>query len=248
MEFSEQAVILQVGKMREADLWVRLLSPSRGVYSAFAFGGSRSRRRFVGCLDMFNRVLFRVEQSPRSQYLTLREGVLLQGPARLRTDWGRLGIAVNCAKFLQAFGLTPEGAGKAHALFCELLQALEDGENTPNLLPVFFRMRLAYDQGYAVNPSTCAECGKDIQTEGAYFSVRAGVLVCGGCVGLCPDRPLPMGTETLAVLRAVLFSPLAEWGRVAVSSRGRNECGRAIDGFIHYHVGLSWENGYFARS
>ena len=99
MEFSDQALVIRVGKFREADLWVRFLSAKRGLFTAFAFGGSRSRRRFCGCLDILNHVAVRVSRPKNGQaFLNLQEGALLSGPQRLRTDLDRLGIAVRTGR------------------------------------------------------------------------------------------------------------------------------------------------------
>ena len=54
MEWSDTALVLGVGRFRESDLWLRMLTRRHGIVSAFAFGGSRSRKRFCGCLDIFN--------------------------------------------------------------------------------------------------------------------------------------------------------------------------------------------------
>ena len=54
MEWSDTALVLGVGRFRESDLWLRMLTRRHGIVSAFAFGGSRSRKRFCGCLDLFN--------------------------------------------------------------------------------------------------------------------------------------------------------------------------------------------------
>ena len=50
MEFSDQALVVQVGKFKEADLWVRFLSAKRGLFTAFAFGGCRSQNAFAAAL------------------------------------------------------------------------------------------------------------------------------------------------------------------------------------------------------
>ena len=55
MQWTDDALVLRIGKFREADMWVRFLARDKGLVTAFAFGGSRSRRRFTGCLDAFNR-------------------------------------------------------------------------------------------------------------------------------------------------------------------------------------------------
>lgn len=247
MEFSERVLVLQVGKFKETDLWVRFLSPTRGVLSAFAFGGSRSKRRFVGCLDIFNEVLFRVQATNRGMYLALQEGVLLQGPVRLRSDWSRHGIATNCAKFTQAFGVSPEGATTAYGLLAQTLQLLEEADTLPALLPFFYRMRFAYDQGYALNTETCARCGCGLQSGAAYLLVRDGELVCRSCGGQSTGRVYFLGEEALRALCAAVLAPPRDWPAIVLPPTGRSECARAIEGFIQYHVGLTWEHGRFIR-
>ena len=249
MEFSEQMLILHVGKFKETDLWVRFLSPSRGILSAFAFGGSRSKRRFTGCLDVFNESLLRVQSSRRGTYMALQEGVLIRGPVRLRTDWARYGMANNCVKFLQSFGVGPEGADKAHFLLRQILQLLEEGDILPIQLPLFFRARLAFDQGYALETEYCAACGGTLAGKGARFFVQEGRLVCPSCafVARSSGRVLDLSAEALDILGAMRETAPSVWSGIPLASEAGVECARALEGFIQYHVGLVWENGYFAR-
>lgn len=249
MEFSEQTIILQVGKFKETDLWVRFLSPSKGILSAFAFGGSRSRRRFTGCLDVFNRVLLQVKSAKGGEYLTLSEGVLLDGPVRLRTDWQRYGMAANCVKFMQSFGVAPDSAAKAHFVFLQVLQLLEEADTLPIQLPLLFRARLAFDSGYAVQTDCCAECGAELKGKDAAFGIHEGKVFCRKCITLVHlSGPLiRLGGEALAIMDAMRHADPSCWAELPIASPAGNECARVLDGFIQYHVGLSWENGYFAR-
>jgi len=250
MEFSERVLVLQVGKFKEADLWVRFLSPTRGLLSAFAFGGSRSRRRFVGCLDIFNEVSVRVSASSRTPYLALQEGVLIKGVSRLRHDWPRFGLAVNCVRFLQSFGVNSEGAEETLFLMREVLQLLEDQASVPRLLPLFFRLRLAFDQGYALESSRCSLCGAALSSsyEAAYLLLREGRIACRACAGNQSDYRLPLGLEALSVLAQVRDLPPSEWSAIEPSPLCAREFARAVDGFIEYHVGIAWDRGRFMRA
>ena len=249
MDFSDQALVLHVGKFREADLWVRFLSPKRGLFTAFAFGGSRSRRRFIGCLDIFNEISVRVSASGRTSHLALQEGVLIKGVNRLRRDWSRFGLAVNCARFLQTFGVGPEEAEGTLFLMRGILQLLEDQETVPRLLPLFFRLRLAFDQGYALEASHCFLCGAPATStcEAAYLLLREGRIVCRSCIGKQQNYRLPLGIEALSIVTQVKELPPSGWSMIEPSPLGAREFARAVDGFIEYHVGIAWDRGRFIR-
>lgn len=248
MEFSDNALVLQLGTFREANIWLRLLSPERGLFSAFAFGGSRSRRRFVGCLDVFNEIGVRVSGSSRNSYLSLREGVLLNGVTRLRSDWLRYGIAVNCARFLQSFGVGSDGAAESHFLMRQTLVLLEKAEEPPRLLPLFFRLRLAFDQGYALHASDCHACGAPFVGQKAWLMLGEGRIVCQACSCRERGQRLPLCAESMAALEAVRSRDPLSWQDIGLSGAALREVARAADGFIQYHVGIAWDRGRFVKS
>jgi DNA repair protein RecO (recombination protein O) len=261
VEFSERALILDVGRFKEADLWIRFLSPSRGILSAFAFGGSRSRRRLSGCLDVFNDVLFSIKTTRNGTYNALQEGTLMTSPRRLRTDWRRLGIAVNCAKFVEAFGVAPDGSGAAHALLTDVLAMLEDEASLPVNVPLLFRARFVFSQGYAVGLENCAVCGNALRAaRRVFFRVKEGHFVCSSCFSRSPgpgdlrdafsEALFGVCSETLDALAHVQeYSPLAwrEGALVSLSPAGQRECARVVDAFIEHHVGLYWDASRFVR-
>ncbi|MDR0826928.1 MAG: DNA repair protein RecO [Desulfovibrio sp.] len=247
MEFSETVLVLQVGQFKESDLWVHFLSPSRGSLSAFAFGGSRSRRRFVGCLDIFNEIKVRVSSSLRTPYFALQEGLLVRGVSRLRRDRQRLGVAVNCARFLQSFGVQPEGADKAYFLLRETIRALEELEQPPKLLPLFFRARLAFDQGYALSLSRCSHCGRELSGTYVRLLMREGQVTCPACAAFSNDSRLPLGPDALSALQTLHVLPPGDWHGLNLPALAAREFSLAVDAFVSYHVGIFWKDGRFVR-
>jgi DNA repair protein RecO (recombination protein O) len=247
MEFSERALVLQVGAFREADLWVRLLSPTRGLFSAFAFGGSRSRRRFVGCLDTFNEINVRVCSTRRGAYFSLREGVLVRGLARLRGDWSRFGLAVNCARFLQSFGVEAEGAAKAHALTLGALRLLEESDSLPRLLPLYFRVRLAFDHGYSLSGAVCGGCRRELDGRGAFFLLREGLMLCPACAAPRSGERFFLNQEDLRRLERIRDLPAEQWGLLCPEGASSRQLARMMDAFIQHHIGIVWENGRFVK-
>lgn len=247
MEWNDTALVLHMGRFRETDIWLRLLSRRHGIIQAFAFGGSRSRKRFSGCLDILNTVSCRVKSTRNGNYLTLEEGVLLRGPQRLRSDWTRLGLAMNCIRFLDTLGVTQDGAPGAFVLIAESLACLEH-ENPPHaLFPLFFRLRLASEQGFAPALDSCAQCGGTVD-EGT-FLMDEGQTVCGRCSAprVMNRYAVEISSRGLDVLRKVQQESPAHWNAFALSLADRRACARAIDGFVQYHLGIAWEGGRFRR-
>ncbi len=245
LQWSDDALVLRVGKFRETDLWVRLLAREKGLVTAFAFGGSRSRRRFAGCLDVFNILRVSASYSRDGRFLNLGEATLLAGPDRLRRDWRRQGMAANCVRFLEAMGVPPDNAGASFELMRGMLALLEKEEYVPAVMPVLFRFRLAAEQGYSPELALCSRCGRHLAGEKlVHFLVGEGSVCCSSC-SRPGDMSLPLEQEALDVLGKVKEYSPESWGRLQPSPEGARQAARLIDAFVRYHLGLEWGNGRF---
>jgi len=245
MQWTDEALVLRIGKFRETDLWVRFLSRDKGLVTAFAFGGSKSRRRFTGCLDVFNRLSVSVVSSRDGRFLNMSEATLLEGSERLRRDWRRQGMAANCVRFLEAMGVPPDNSRSCWELMLGVLQLLDKEELVPAVLPVLFRFRLAAEQGYAPELGFCARCGQSLEgMQQVHFLVGDGAVSCPHCRRY-GDMSLSLGQEALDVLSKVKeYSPLA-WNSLNPSPEAARQAARLIDAFVRYHLGLEWINGRF---
>lgn len=248
-EWIDDVVVLRTGRFREFDIWLRALCRRHGLLTLFAFGGSRSRRRFCGCLDTLNTLHCRVRRGGRAGYYNLEEATLLSGPAGLRGNWQHMGMAANCLRFVEAIGIDESGAGRAFELVEDIRALLESGTDLPPLLPQCFRMALAATQGFAVNPSRCGICGA-VLGGSAFFVVEDGLLACPQCgAGSVPSarHAVPLSGSGLFFLQSVQASLPSEWPKTALSGNDRRSLAISIDGFVRYHLGLAWEDGHFRR-
>jgi len=247
MEWTDKALVLHVGRFREADMWVRLLTRRQGVLTVFAFGGSRSRKRFCGCLDIGNIILCRAKSTRAIGHLALQEASLLQGLRRLRTDGQRLGLAVNCLRFLEVLDIQGEEAHGAFALIEEVLRLLEEELPLPPLLALLFRLRIASDQGFAPFLHGCVRCGRQIRTgESWQFLLDRGGLLCRDC-RVTGRYALELAAASLEFLRMVQNSVPLLWDASCLDPAERRQCGRVVDAFVQYHLGIAWEEGRFRR-
>jgi len=183
MEWLDKAIVVSIGQFKESDIWLRLLTERHGIVSVFAFGGTRSRRRFPGCLDVLNMLNVHVDGGRLGRFLTLKEATLIKGPQRLRMDTERLGVAMNCLRFLDVVDVPPNESFKAFSLVKALLDVLECVEYMPEALPLWFRLRVASEQGYAPDFDVCAQCGESLSEafSGAWWNVVDGDVRCAHC-------------------------------------------------------------------
>ncbi|QJB57808.1 DNA repair protein RecO [Pseudodesulfovibrio sp. zrk46] len=251
MNATEKALVLKVGRFREADVWVRLLTPTRGVFNAFAFGGSRSRRRFVGCLDPLSHVLFTIGTSKRGDYTVLEEGALLHNFPEIRKDSLRTGIAVNCVKFVEAVEVEPSDSAPAYELLLETLMMLELGGGSTDFVPWLFRAKLAFDMGFTPDFLVCGACGMPVGMENGYqFGVEKGQVACASCLSV--GKPLqglarPISTGVLRSLDWIQQSRPSDWAKVAMDAEVRRQTSQLVELFVAYHLGLSWDNGMYKK-
>lgn len=248
MEWLDSGIVLGLGQVRESDLWVRLLTPHHGIVLVFAFGGSRSKKRFCGCLGILNELRVRVQTSRNGRFLNLQEALLLNGPIRLRTDRNRLGAFINCIKFLEVIGVTVDTASATYMLLKDLLCHFEESTIIYDMIPILFRLRLVSDQGYAPTFSNCAKCSSIIVDKG-FFGVSDGLIVCPACMDYI-KKPLSIGSKSLELLKHVQEVSPSDWKLSANTKSAviqRNECTKIINAFVQYHLGISWDKGRFCR-
>ena len=251
MKATEKALVLKVGRFREADCWVRLLTPSHGVFNAFAFGGSRSRRRFVGCLDPLSHVFFTFGPNKSGEYMVLQEGSLLHNFPGVRESSVKTGLAVNCIKFIEVVSIDPSEARSAYDLLLETLYMLEKSDGSSDFVPWLFRAKFAFETGYRPDFLTCGTCGRSVATEiGCCFGVEKGQVACQAC--LSGGKPLdglvrPISTGVLRALDWIQRSRPADWASVAMDGEVRRQASQVVELFVAYHLGLSWDNGMYKK-
>ncbi len=248
MEWNDSVIVLHVGRFRESDMWLRLLSRKRGLVTVFAFGGSRSRHRFCGCLDVLNTLSCRIKSSRNGQFLSMEEGVLVHGPQNLRTNWARLGMLMNCIRFLEVIGITQDSTQFAYDLMQEMFAFFEKEEQPHTLYPVLFRLRMACEQGFAPALNVCNSCAKELADENVIFYMDEGTARCMNCAGgVHTAYTLRLPANTLKAMHRVGQKSPLDWNVNSLSFDERQACFKAIDGFVQYHLGIAWDEGRFKR-
>ncbi len=247
MEWTDTGIVLNLGTFREADIWLKVLFKEHGVQTVFAFGGQRSRRRFVGCLDRVNEIECLVKTSRNGLYLELCETVLVSGPGPLRSQRSRLGLCMNCLKLVECASVTQESSCDSYMLVRELIRVLGQDAGSTMVLGLLFRLRFVALQGYSPIVDMCTGCGAERHND-AFFSVEDGGVLCPSCL---QQRGRVQGVSlsgpSLNILSMALRTFPAAWTQFFFSPKEQRNVAFCVDGMLRYHAGLTWDRGRFCR-
>ena len=237
MNFSEKMLVIRTGRFKEYDLWVRFLSPSNGILTGFAFGGCRSRKRFSGCLDALNLVLFKISSGKRNNYLVLEEGSLINGYPELKKDSSRLGMALNSLRFVQQ--ICPEGDDSSgiYSLMLDYLETMESNPGIPSFFPLLFRARASFNHGYQPSLDFCCRCGLELnKIAQPVFLYSEGKVACAKC-RRDNDRVLKTHRESLIFLKALNSTCPIQWAGWTPDAIILQDCFQMVESLVEYHLG-----------
>jgi DNA repair protein RecO (recombination protein O) len=159
----------------------------------------------------------------------------------------RLGMAVNCIKFLEA---AHTGAGQAEQVFDLILNALHVLNATPEVpatFPLVFRAKLACVYGYEPVLDVCGNCGAILNNlHMGSFSWAGGWALCPRCRNQVNGSTLIHDLD-LVRLRQMLQGSPEDWIHSAQPQSGDTSLWQVLDHFVQFHTGLQWEKGRFRR-
>ncbi len=245
-EFSDRAIVLGVKDFRDSDVVVKFISSRHGILSCFAFGGKRSRRRFPGCLEELNHVIFKIKSTRMGGYLFLEEGILLDRFSNLHTSPGTLGIAKNCQKFVES--LMPEfSSNEVFDIFLQLLRTLNQ-ERRNGIVPsaywaISFRVRIAKEMGWFPEIESCNSCRRLLKAEPYVgFHPRQGQLYCRKCK---TEGTILFSQDSYKRIKNILLYRPEFWNQPLLRDEEVMALIRALDIFIRYNMRVIWDRGRF---
>ena len=235
--YRDEAVVLRVHKLGEADRIVSLLTRRHGRVRAVGRGVRRTTSKFGARLEPGMHVdvqlLTRNPQGAdapaqrRLDTVTQTETIASYG-AQLAADYARWTAVSAIGETAER--LTPEEGEPALRLYLLVvgaLRTLAEREREPGLVLDAFFLRAMSTAGWEPALRDCAVCG----TPGPHESFHAAVggAVCPGCRPAGAVRP-PAGT--IALMSALLEADWAATGAASAEAR------RAANGLVAAH--LQW--------
>ena len=227
--YRDEAVVLRVQKLGEADRIVTLLTRRNGRVRAVGKGVRRTTSRFGARLEPFSHVDLQLYTGRSLDIVTQAVTVGAYGKD-LVGDYARYtaGTAVlETAERLTAEEREP--ALRLHLLVVGAVKALASGAHDPSLVLDAFLVRAMSVAGWEPALAECSRCGRPGPHRA--FSVPAGGAVCADC------RPAGAATpaeESLALVTALLTG---DWAAAEASDpAARREASGLVAAHLQWHL------------
>jgi DNA repair protein RecO (recombination protein O) len=227
--YRDEAVVLRVQKLGEADRIVTLLTRRHGRVRAVGKGVRRTTSRFGARLEPFSHVDVQLYSGRSLDIVTQAESIAAYG-ADLVDDYGR--YTAGTAVLETAERLTGEEHEPSLRLFLLVVGALRTlaaGEHDPPLVLDAFLVRAMAIAGWEPALGDCAQCG--LPGPHRAFSVPAGGSVCPGCR---PPGASTPAADTLTLMIALLSG---DWGTADGSAPpARREASGLLAAHLQWHL------------
>jgi DNA repair protein RecO (recombination protein O) len=226
--YRDEAVVLRVQKLGEADRIITLLTKKNGRIRAVAKGVRRTKSKFGATVEPFSHVDVQLYPGRSLDIVTQAESLHAYGE-QLVHDYPRYtaGTAVlETAERLTAEEREP--SLKLYLLVVGALRALGDGRD-PSLVLDAFLLRAMAVSGYEPSLVRCGRCG-DVGPH-RWFSVPGGGSVCGGCR---EPGAATVGGGSLDLMVALLEGDWETAG--AAEPRARREASGLVAAYLQWHL------------
>ena len=240
--YRDEAVVLRVHKLGEADRIVTMLTRRHGRVRAVGKGVRRTSSRFGARLEPGSHVDVQLySRLPEGQasadgrraldVVQQTESIDAFG-ARLAGDYGRWTAASAICETAERMTEEGEPALRLYLLVVGALRALVAGEHDPGLVLDAFLIRAMASAGWEPALRECAKCSAP--GPHAAFNVPAGGAVCDDCRPPGSARPQPATIDLLAALLG------GDW---AVADASEAPARRESSGLVAAHLQWHLERG-----
>jgi DNA repair protein RecO (recombination protein O) len=226
--YRDEAVVLRVQKLGEADRIITLLTRKHGRVRAVAKGVRRTRSKFGSTVEPFSHVDVQLYPGRNLDIVTQAESLHAYGE-QLVNDYPR--YTAGTAVLETAERLTSEEREpslKLYLLVVGALRALGEGRD-PSLVLDAFLLRAMSVSGYEPSLAVCGRCGE--VGPHRWFAVSGGGSTCGACH---EPGAATVGGPSLELMVALMEG---DWETAeAAEPRARREASGLVAAYLQWHL------------
>lgn len=234
---TSRAIVLSRENFGEADRYLQLFTRDWGLISVLAKSARKSKRRYVGGMDLFchNEILLRGD--PRgTPYLV--ELTVLNAFTGIRDDLDRAIAAGKVVQWVRKLANTAVPMPGVYSLLGQTLALLE---KTPperlSLLRLIFQLKLLDQIGIKPRMDACTRCSEPRITPGGVFDLDSGGLLCTQCMGeRSVAHSMQLGADECALLDQGDRLKLTLWNQFQFPDYPTRNLLRLTNQFASFHT------------
>lgn len=227
--FKDEGLIIRTRVLGEADRLVTLLTLESGKFEAVARGARKMKSRLAAGVDIFTRGHYTFHRGKTWPVITGQDPI--EQFVWFREDPALYPYGLYLAELTDRLIAGEEPCPEVYRLLLDGWRLLGAGGDR-FLLCRAFELKLASAMGYSPHLQSCISCGSE---RAADFSPQEGGLLCRNCRSANEIR---LDAGTIALVRRLIETPLAQAKMIHPSSRQKEELARMNTAFLGYHLDL----------
>lgn len=205
-----EAIVLRTYPLREADLLVTLFTRAEGKVRGVARSAKKSKRRFGGALEPLTCVRAVYDVRERQELVRLDACEVLESPLASEVSYARAVALGHITELLDE--LLPDHEAN-DAIFRLTLSVLHVLTGPEIWMPVtYFDLWLTRLVGFLPELTECVVCGRNLNTNRAYFHALADGLMCADDKRLASSE---ISSESRALAALMFRNPVDSFAATA---------------------------------
>jgi DNA repair protein RecO (recombination protein O) len=238
MGATSKAIVISHSNFGEADKYIQFLTQKWGMITVLAKSARKSRRRYVGGLDLFCHNEISLRGDPKGTPYLSELTVLNSFPA-LRDNLDRVLMAGKVTQWVKRLADTTTPMPEVYSLLGQTLSLIEK-ESDPerlDLLNLVFKLKLLLHLGLKPSVDDCVRCEEPASR--GYFDIEAGGVVCPTCSpSHYLSEQLVLAEEDRRFLDLGDRLRLTQWGETQFPRANTMRLLRLMTQFAQYHTHL----------
>ncbi|MBI5150617.1 MAG: DNA repair protein RecO [Candidatus Omnitrophica bacterium] len=233
MILKTEAIVLKSFDFRETSRIATFFTKEYGKVKGVMKGIRKDSRKFGSHVDKFSVNDIVYYQYRRSDLHLISQCDLKQFFFPVREDYRRTVAAHYALELVDTIMPSEEPNAKIYQLLLDYLKGLGSFPDIDRLVHIL-QIKILLLSGFRPYIDACVKCGKKVEGK-AYFSLKAGGLVCGRC----PARESSLtaiSQGTVATMLHIEASPWEKGLRLGLTKTVRKELKYILNKFLVYHL------------
>lgn len=236
MNQTSRAIVISVEKFGEADCYIRFLTQKWGVISALAKSARKSKKRYVGGLDLFCHDEITLRGDPKDRPY-LQELTVINAFTGIRDHLEKVLVAGKTLHWVKKLADVPTPMPQLYSLLGQTLSLIEQEKQLDRLelLTLVFKLKLLSFLGLMPQLEKCTRCDGPLDPT-SLFDLSAGGVICNRCHHTHLGETYRLADEQRFILQKAEEIKLNTWNSFSAAPDEAIHLSKLLTQFASFHT------------